>query len=151
VVGYLEGDLHGVDSQLGGKPLLGCLEDQGQADQVGYVELLEGSDSLRGVLSGRAAHQGEASEGHHRLDEGPPGAQGIEEELLHWVGEVQPTGEDGDDLQAEGRYYQPTFTVCTAGGQKIRSAELRLGRKMPLQLSYTADPLLYQGHSESQP
>mmetsp|Transcript_21009 Transcript_21009/g.46075 ORF Transcript_21009/g.46075 Transcript_21009/m.46075 type:complete len:1268 (+) Transcript_21009:731-4534(+) len=94
----LQGNLHGVHTQLGVQPLLSGLEHQGERHQVGHVQVVQGLHSLGGVLAGRAAHQGETSEGHHSVHEGPASAQGVVEELLHRGAEVQATGKHRHNL-----------------------------------------------------
>ena len=105
---HLQGDLHGVHAQLRVQPLLGGLEDQGQGDEVGHVELLQGLHGLGGVLAGGAAHQGKAGEGDHAVDVGLAGAQGVVEELLDGGGEVQ--------------------AACSAGGGPVRAVREGAGQ-----------------------
>ena len=57
---HLQSDLHGVHAQVRLEPLLGGLEHEGQAAEVGHVEGLEGLHGLGGVLAGRATHEGKA-------------------------------------------------------------------------------------------
>lgn len=88
-----------MDPQLGLQPLLSRLENKRQTDQVGYVQLLEGSDSFRGVLPGRSSHQGKPCKRHDCLDESPAGAQGVVEEFLDWRREVQASSKNRNNLQ----------------------------------------------------
>ena len=89
----LKGHLHRVKAQVALLPLLGGLEHQRQGHHVGAVEALQRLDRLGVVLAGRAAHQGEAGEAHDPIHQGHLGVEGVVEEGIHRLGEIQAAAE----------------------------------------------------------
>mmetsp|Transcript_24189 Transcript_24189/g.29329 ORF Transcript_24189/g.29329 Transcript_24189/m.29329 type:complete len:564 (+) Transcript_24189:2602-4293(+) len=98
---HLECHLDWVKTKGGVLPLLSCLEHKRHGHHVGHIQLLQGLNSLRVVLAGGASNQSKASEGDNGVDEGQLG-EGVVEVLLNRAGEVQTTGEDGDNLSTLG-------------------------------------------------
>ena len=94
--GDLQGDLHGVEAQIALLPFLGGLKHQGQGHHVGAVQALQHLDGLGMVLAGGASDQGKTREAHHGINDGLVGVEGVLEEGIHRLGEVEAATEDGN-------------------------------------------------------
>lgn len=71
-------------------------------------------------LAGGSTDEGEAGQGHDGVDHHLAGAHWVVEVLLHWGGEVQGTGEDGDDLGTAGlELSDHTGVVTLVAGHQV--------------------------------